>query len=150
MKDAAGNAYPQEAQDLAASGLKVFNAKVGISEKAATTIGGNVAATTLTFGNGLPEITTNNYTTEYEKAINETVEAIAARNPLRQSGGETVALSAEQQSFTPAPQAEQTPSSNMRQTLTTPSPQPLQQAVEHLAAGQSLTQAKAMTPSSSQ
>ena len=108
MRDPDGNPYSQAEQDLAAQGRLIFNAKVGIAEQAATTIGGNVSAGELTFGNGLAEITTQNYNTEYEKAIQTTVAAIAARNPLRQSGGETVTLGrgeGAQTTFAPAPES---------------------------------------------
>ena len=108
MRDPDGNPYSQAQQDLAAQGRLIFNAKVGIAEQAATTIGGNVSAGELTFGNGLAEITTQNYNTEYEKAIQTTVAAIAARNPLRQSGGETVTLGrgeGAQTTFAPAPES---------------------------------------------
>ena len=81
----------QEKITLASQGATVFRTKVAIAEQAATTVGGQADTYALTFGSGLEDVTINNYNTTRENN-SKILQAIAARNPLAQSGGATVAL----------------------------------------------------------
>lgn len=76
---------------LASQGATVFRTKVAIAEQAATTVGGQADAYALTFGSGLEEVTILNYNTTRENNT-KILQGIAARNPLAQSGGATLAL----------------------------------------------------------
>lgn len=76
---------------LASQGATVFRTKVAIAEQAATTVGGQADDYALTFGSGLEEVTFLNYNTARENNT-KILQGIAARNPLAQSGGATLAL----------------------------------------------------------
>ncbi|MDE7255375.1 MAG: DUF4214 domain-containing protein, partial [Helicobacter sp.] len=98
----------QEQITLASQGATVFRTKVAIAEQAATTVGGQADTYALTFGSGLEDVTILNYNTTRENNT-KILQGIAARNPLAQSGGNTVALNLETQTGFLAPGDENIP-----------------------------------------